>query len=111
EAVIGDNSRMQATGELTELVERLLEVVADACQHSLGCERVVVQRLLGHPQVKGEGDEPLLRAVMQVPFEASSLADACLDDPGARIPHLVELRAQLCKQTLVLEREPGCARN
>ena len=102
---------MQAAGELAELLERLLEVVADALEHRLGRARVVVQRLLGHPQVEGEGDEALLGAVVQVPFESPSLGDACFDDPGARVPHLVELGAQLCEETLVLEREPGCARD
>jgi len=51
----------------------------------------------------------LLCSVVQVPFEASSLGDACLDDAGARVPHLVELRPQLCQQTLVLERQPSRA--
>ena len=102
---------MQATGELAELFERLLQVLADAVEHRLGRERVVVQRLLGHPQVQGEGDEALLCAVVEVPFESPALGDACVDDPRARVPHLVELGAQLRKEALVLEREPGGARD
>ena len=70
-----------------------------------------MQRLLCHPQVEGEGDETLLGAVVQVPFEAPSLGDACFDDPGARVPHLVELRAQLDQQALVLQCETGRARD
>src|SRR5207244_9766744 len=62
-------------------------------------------------QMKCKCDETLTCSSMQVPFQASSLADACLDNPGARVPHLVELGAQLCKQALVFERESGCARH
>ena len=100
---------MQATGELAELLERLLEVVADALEHRLRGRRIVVQGFLGHPEVEGEGDEALLGAVVQVPFEASPLGDACFDDAGARVPDLVELGPQLHEEALVLECEPGCA--
>ena len=100
---------MQAAGELAEFFERLLEVVTDAAEHCLGRGRIVAQRLLGHPQVQGEGDEALLGAVVQVPFQAPPLGDARLDHPRARVPHLVELGAQLCEEALVLECEPGCA--
>ena len=102
---------MQAAGELAELFERLLEVVADALEHRLGRGRVVAQGFLGHPQVEGEGDEALLGAVVQVPFEAPPLGDAGFHDPCARVPHLVELGAQLHEEALVLECEPGCARD
>ena len=61
--------------------------------------------------MEGESDEALLGSVMQVPFEAPPLCNACLDDPRPRVPHLVELGAQLHKETLVFEREAGCARD
>jgi hypothetical protein len=111
ESAVGEHGWVQAARELAQLFERLLEVLPDALEHRLTRERVVVQRLLGQPQVEGKGDEALLRTVMQVPLEAPSLGDACVDEPGARVPHFVEPGAQLRKETLVLEREPSRARD
>ena len=61
--------------------------------------------------MEGEGDEPLLGAVVEVAFESASFRDACFDDPCSRVFDLLELRAQFGKESLVLEREAGCARD
>src|SRR3954452_6640856 len=48
---------------------------------------------------------------MEVSFESPSFCDACFDDPCSRVFGLLELGAQLGEESLVLEREPGCARD
>ncbi len=97
ESTVGEHGWVQAAGELAKLVERVFEVVASTRQHRLGRARVVVQRLLGHPQAERERHEALLCTVVQVPFESPPLGDARFDDPGARVPHLVEPGTRLCK--------------
>ena len=59
------------------------------------------------PEREGERDEPLLSAVVEVALDPPPLGVGRGDDPGARRPHLGELRAHLGRQTLVLEHEPG----
>ena len=54
-----------------------------------------------------ERDEPLLRAVVEVALEPPPLGVARLDDARPRRAQLLELRAHLGLQALVLEREPG----
>ncbi len=61
--------------------------------------------------MEGEGDEPLLGAVVEVAFESPSFCDACFDDPCSRVFGLLELGAQFGKESLVLERESSCARH
>ena len=57
-------------------------------------------------QREREPDEPLLGAVVEVALEPPALGVAGLDDAGARRAQLLELRAHLGLQPLVLEREP-----
>ena len=71
---------VEAARELAELLERELEVVADAVEHRSGGRRVVVQGFLGHAQVQREGDEALLGAVVEVALESSSLGVGGVDD-------------------------------
>ena len=55
--------------------------------------RVAVDRaLLGHTQVQGERDEPLLRAVVKVALEAPALGVRRSDDARARVLQLGHLR-------------------
>ena len=77
---------VQPAGELAELLERELEVFADAVEHRFRRRRVVVQRLLGHPEVEGEGDEALLGAVVQVAFESPPLGVAGVHDAALASP-------------------------
>ena len=60
----------------------------------------------GETQVVGEGEQPLLRAVVQVALEAPPSGVSCLDDPGARSLQVVELRQHLGLEPLVLDRKP-----
>ena len=63
---------------------------------------------LEQAQVEREGDQPLLRPVVQVPLQALALVLRGFDDPGARAPQLLEPGSQVGLQPTVLERDPGC---
>ena len=67
---------------------------------------VVARELrLQQRQLERHGDEPLLRAVVEVALEALALAVAGLDDAGPRAAQLLQARAQLDLQARVLERD------
>ena len=74
---------MQAVGEIAQLLECLGELRLDAVEQRLD---------LGaggdpgrhHAEAQREGDEPLLRAVVQVPLEPPPRAVACGGDAGGR---------------------------
>ena len=80
---------MKAAGELAELLERDLQVVAHVREHCLRGGRILAQGFLGDSQVHGEGDEPLLGTVVQIAFESAALSHACFDDARARSGQLV----------------------
>ena len=59
------------------------------------------------PQREREHHQPLLGAVVQVALEPAALGVAGLDGARARGAQLLELRARLRLQPLVVERQPG----
>ena len=92
---------MQAAGELAQLGERVLELQRGAAQQ-LDRDVRVAQLLLQHPQLDGDRDQPLLRAVVQVALEPPALGDAGLEDAdrervelGARLRALQRQRDEL----------------
>ena len=57
------------------------------------------------PDVVGEGQEPLLRAVVQVSFEPASFGVAGLDYPRPRRPDFAELKKYLRLKALIFQAE------
>ena len=83
---------MDAAGEVAQLLERgaglRLRLVDELQGHAV---RVVAQALAGHAELEAEGDEALLRAVVQVALDAAALGVGRGDDPrlrGAGVDHL-----------------------
>ncbi len=96
---------MNAAREGAQLVEG-----ADDLRIRFGEQVVHLGDAVGEPAAgelerQPDPEQPLLRAVVEVALEAAPLCVSCLDDPCARGAHLLELGAQLCLQTRVLERE------
>ena len=60
---------------------------------------------LEHPQVEGQGDELLLRAVVEVALDLAAGGVGGLDDAHAGDAQLLDARAQVGLQPLVVERE------
>ena len=74
---------MDAAGELAQLVQRCGELVARLGRELLALGRVAADRALGSTQLQRDGDEALLRAVVEVALEPPALGVAGLDDPRA----------------------------
>ena len=65
-------------------------------------------RSTSEAQVIGEGEQALLRTVVEIPLEAPALVVTRLDDARLRGAKLFELVKRLGLQSLVLESEPNC---
>ena len=74
---------MDAAGELTQLLERLRQLVAGGRDECLGRRRVAADVGLDQAELQREGDQPLLGAVVQVALEPPPFRVAGRDDPLA----------------------------
>ena len=76
--------------ELPDLVERLADVLAERMQLHAGALGISHQVVLQELELDPERDEPLLRAVVQVPLQAPPLVVGRRQDPRARLAHLAQ---------------------
>ena len=86
---------MDAARELAQLRERVRELLAGGAEDLVGAVGVVPKPRLREPERERERDEPLLRAVVQVPLEPPALVVAGFDDARARGAQLRLLRLAL----------------
>ena len=101
EAAFGEHRRVDATGQLAKLVEALRELVLRRGQGLAGGRWILLERHADQGQVEREGDQPLLRAVVQVALEPPALDVPRLDDARARGGELlagIGVRERLCHQ-------------
>ena len=98
---------MDPARELAQLLQRLGELVAGRPDELLRQRRVGADAALDHPQLKGDGDEPLLRAVVEVALQPPPLRVAGGDDALARGAQLREPVLGLGLQPRVVERDRG----
>jgi hypothetical protein len=105
EAAVGEDCGVDAARELAELVKRLLQLLLGIREQFVGARRPLGKLGAGELEGEAECEEALLRSVVEVALEPTSLCVAGGDDPGPRCSHLFELRAQLGMQSLVLERQ------
>ena len=81
EAPVGEDRRVDAAGEVAQLDQRLLGLAVGVVDQGPGRVGVGVELLLGPAQVHGQGDQSLLRAVVQVALDAAALDLDRVDDP------------------------------
>ena len=97
EALVGQQRRVDAAGELAQLRQARLELGRRLGEEvrDLGVGRVGVDAAAGVAEQEREPHEPRLRAVVQVALEAAALGVARLDEPRARGAELLQPGAQL----------------
>jgi hypothetical protein len=83
QAAFSENCRVDPAREFTELLECLVELIVGFGQKRFRRFGILSQVCLDDPQLDRERDEPLLRAVVQVSLQPSTLGVARLDDPDA----------------------------
>ena len=90
QAAVGEHRRVDAARELAQLLQRerelLRRVRRGSRRRAPGSERELALR---EAERERERDEPLLRAVVQVPLEPPPLGVGRLDEPHARAAELV----------------------
>ena len=104
---LGQDRGVDPVRQLAELRQGLQRVVGRVGQQRGGAGVAVgLGASAGEPEVVGEGEEPLLRPVVEVALEPAPRGVAGLDDAVARGAEVLELAEHLGLQALVLEREP-----
>ena len=98
---------MDPACELSQLLQRLGELVDGRADQLLRERWVFADAALDHPQLQRDRDESLLRAVVQVALEPAPLCVAGGDDALARGAQLGELALGLRLQPRVVERDRG----
>jgi hypothetical protein len=97
---------MDPARQHTQLLDRLLQLGQGLGERG-GGGRVGAIAVTQHRQGQGQGRQPLLGPVVQVPFHATALAVPRLHDPLARCPDLLQLGSHLSVQPRVFDRHPG----
>ena len=94
EAALGQHRGMDAAREVAQLADRALGLVARLTDE---VERVVAapEPVARHPQVQRDGDEPLLRPVVQVALQAPALGVGGGDDARLRGAQVDDARVEL----------------
>ena len=78
-----DDRRMQAAGDVSQLIQRFGELTAGAFQPALG-SGVTVRLLSKHAEFEGQGNQTLLCTVVQVALQAPTLVLLGFDHPCTR---------------------------
>src|ERR671919_518906 len=101
DAVVREPRRMQAAGELAQVADRFLELLPRG-GHDRRELRVFVDALLEPPEGEQDDRETLLRAVVEVSLEASSLLVGDLDETSTRCLQLVDLPSEVPVEPVAL---------
>jgi hypothetical protein len=84
---------VDAAGQLAQLFERALQPLGELVDERPGVR--VVDARLEQPQLEGERDELLLRAVVQVALDAAARLVGRRDDAQPRLAELLEAGPQV----------------
>ena len=82
-ATVAQQRRVDAVGEVAQLLDRVLHVGGQRIEHLGRGRGVVGKEVLRQSQVHRQRDEVLLRAVVQVAFDLASFSVGGRDDAGA----------------------------
>ena len=83
ESTVGQHGGVDAAGEVAQLGQRLLRLGVGLVEQLPRLVGVGGKSLAGHAEVHREGDEPLLRAVVEVALDPPALGLGRVDHPRA----------------------------
>ena len=98
---------MEAVSEVAHLTDGPQQLSSGRVNELAGPLHLAARLVEPH----GEGDEALLRTVVEIALDPAPLGIGRVHDPHTRGADLLELGADLRGETLVLERHPGDRRN
>ena len=81
---VGQQRRVDPVGEVTQLPDRLLDLLCHLVKHLRALAGIVGDHVPGQAQVHGERHQVLLGAVVQVPLHPTAFGVAGRHDPGPR---------------------------
>ena len=102
EPAVGENRGVDAAGELAQLLERVGQFLGRRLEQRARAGGVVLELRLREAEGDRHRDQPLLRAVVEVPLEAPALFVACLDEPLPRRAELLLLALSQVTSTPVM---------
>ena len=82
EPAVHQERRVNPVGQLPQLLNRSLNLGRELLQHLHPRFLVVDNDVLGQPEIHGQRDKVLLRSIVKVAFDPSTLGVAAGDDPG-----------------------------
>ena len=83
ESLVGEERWIDPPGEVTQVIERILEGSSQAVRHLLDTIGVL-RHALEQPELDAQGHELLLRSVVEVPLDLASLLILRLHEPPSR---------------------------
>ena len=110
EAARLEQRRVDPLRELRRLVQRLLHVAPHLVEERLRRGRIGVRQIARELQVDREGDQVLLRTVVEVVLDSATVGIGGQDEPLSGRPQLFHLEAQPVErllQRLDVRRLPG----
>ena len=100
---LGEHGGVDAAGQLPQLGQRLLRLLAGRLDQRLELGIDPGRAAAGHAERQGQRDQPLLRPVVQVPLESAAFGVSGLHDPGPGRPDQLQLGLDLGLQPGMLQ--------
>jgi len=107
QTLVGEQWRIDTARQVAERFQRLVGIGLQLDQRRLCLHRVAVEEHLSQTELHLERDQVLLRAVVEVAFEAAALLVLSADQPLPGGAQLVETHLQIGGEADVLEDEAG----
>ncbi|MFN8233033.1 MAG: hypothetical protein U0V56_06065 [Actinomycetota bacterium] len=107
---IGQQRRVDAAGQVAQVLEGRRRLVADLGEQRASPFRIALDQSVGELQLDRERDQLLLRAVVDVALQASSLVVLGLHDALLRGLQLRQPRLQVLGETHVPQHQAGLGR-
>jgi hypothetical protein len=105
---LGQDRRIDPVGQVAELAGRLLGLLDRRGEDRLQLWYTARGgRAARHPQLVRQGEQPLLRAVVEIALKSAAFCIARFHDPGPGRAKILQLGQDAGLESFVVHREPG----